>query len=94
MVVFVVGNRNANLESDGRQIRGEVDKKPRVEFGGASGLECGTRDIQKILRGTFALERSEIQDRRLGRGLVSSANEFEREIELGRIIGETLAADI
>ena len=63
-------------------------------FGVNGGNKCWSGDIQAILRGIGAIRRSALENRELGRGLVSNTHEFRRERRFNGIKREIIAADI
>ena len=70
------------------QICGEMDKKPprRVVNGGNIGIGRGTNDLQEILRGIGAIGRFALENRGMGRGLVSNPHGFRRDVEFKGVI--------
>ena len=70
-------------------------KSPQGAIGGVNGSnKCGSGDIQAILRGIGEFKRCALENRELGRGLVSNSHEFRRERGFNGIKREIIAADI
>ncbi len=80
---ILAGTANGDISGGRGQICGIMDKKtPRRAFsGGTGGFGRGTNYLQAILFRIGAIGRIALENRELGRGLVSNPHEFRSVIE-------------